>query len=103
MLAYAVLLVPVEHPNTANRLVIFAGRPGLPYQERVVEQWDGGGAGTYFIRKLAIRQVFSTEWIRRLHVAATDGVLLVDSGTAEYGAEVYFWADHDYKHEPVDR
>jgi hypothetical protein len=100
--AYAVLLVPVDHPDAAYRFVVFSGEEGQPFHKLVVEEWNGAGAANYFIRKVQIASFFSDAWKRKLHVASKEGILLADAGTTEYETDVYYWADQAYHHEPVD-
>jgi hypothetical protein len=67
-----------------------------------VDQRDKGGAANYFIHRVPIAKAFSAEWVRKLKVAAQDGVKSVDAAENEYGVDVYFWADGQYRHEPID-
>jgi hypothetical protein len=60
------------------------------------------GASNYFIRRVHIAKVFSTEWVKKLKVASKDGVMSVDAAENEYGVDVYFWTDGQYRHEPID-
>jgi hypothetical protein len=102
-ISYAVLLVPVEKPDAAYRLLIFTLSGGTaPGFLETADQWDGGGAANYFIRRVHIAKVFSTEWVKKLNVASKDGVMSVDAAENEYGVGVYFWADGQYRLEPID-
>jgi hypothetical protein len=102
-LSYAVLLVPNEKPDAAYRIVIFTPSGGTtPGSLDIADQWDKGGAANYFIRGVRIAKVFSAEWLKKLKVAARDGVESVDAAENEYGVDVYFWADGQYRHEPID-
>jgi len=102
-LSYAILLVPIEKPDAAYRLVIFTLSSGsAPGSLDTADQWDNGGAANYFIHPVRIAKVFSGEWVRKLKVAAKDGVVSVDAGENDYGADVYFWANGQYRHEPID-
>src|SRR5580658_1936 len=88
---YAILLVPVGHPDTAYRFLVFSGDEGQPPHKSLVEKWDGGGAANYFIQKIRIADYFSDVSKRRLQVDANDGILLADAGKTEYETDVYFW------------
>jgi hypothetical protein len=99
---YAVLLVPVGHPDTAYRFLVFSGDEGQPPHKSLVEKWDGGGAANYFIQKIRIADYFSDVSKRRLQVDANDGILLADAGKTEYETDVYFWSKGHYRHQPVD-
>jgi hypothetical protein len=72
------------------------------YEVRVVEQSDDRGAANFFIRAAKVSKFFDEQSRRKFHVLVTDAVLLVDSGENEYGVDVYFWANDQYQHEPVD-
>jgi hypothetical protein len=101
--SYAVLLVPTNNPDTAYKLLVFTPGASKPADMlKSVEQWDKGGASNYFIHQIKIQDFFSTEWVRKLHVKTKDGILFVDAGETEYEADVYFWADGHYRHEPTD-
>jgi hypothetical protein len=102
-LSYAVLLVPIEKPDAAYRLVIFTLSGGAaPGSIETADQWDKGGAANYFIRSVRIAKVFSGEWVRKLKVGAKDGVISFEAAENEYGVDVYFWANGQYRHEPID-
>jgi hypothetical protein len=49
-----------------------------------------------------IAKVFSAEWIRKLKVTAKDGVMSVEAAENEYGVDVFFRANGQYRHEPID-
>jgi len=102
-LSFAVLLVPIDKPDSAYRLVIFtlSGDTALGSLE-TADQWDNGGAANYFIRRVVIAKVFSAEWIRKLKVTAKDGVMSVEAAENEYGADVFFRTNGQYRHEPID-
>jgi hypothetical protein len=100
--AYAVLLVPVDHPDTAYRFVVFSANEGQPFHRLLVEKLEGAGAANYFIHRVPIADFFSEVWKRKLHVNAKGGILLVDAGTTEYETDVYFWSEGRYQHQPVD-
>ncbi len=102
-LSYAVLLVPIEKPDAAYRLVIFTLSGGTaPGSLETADQRDNGAAANYYIRRVHIAKVFSAEWVRKLKVAAKDGVMSVEAAENEYGVDVYFWANGQYRHEPID-
>ena len=103
-LSFAVLLVPIEKPNAAYRLLIFTfSGVGESGTFETVDQWDKGGAGNCFIRRVRLAKVFGAEWVKKLNIAAKDGVMSVEATEDEYGIEVYFWANGQYRHEPLDR
>ena len=103
-LSFAVLLVPIDKPDAAYRLVIFTLSGGTaPGSLVTADQWDNGGAANYFIRRVHIAKVFSTEWVRKFKVTAKDGVMSVEAAENEYGVDVYFWANGQYRHEPIDK
>jgi hypothetical protein len=102
-LSYAVLLVPIEKPDAAYRLVIFTLSGGTaPGSFETADEWDNGGAANYYIRPVHIAKVFSSEWMRKLKVTAKDGVMSVEAAETEYGVDIYFWANGQYRHEPID-
>jgi hypothetical protein len=103
-LSYAVLLVPIEKPDAAYRLMIFTLSGGAaPGSLDTADQWDNGGAANYFIRSVRIAKLFTGEWVRKLRVGAKDGVMSVEAAENEYGVDVYFWANGQYRHEPIDQ
>lgn len=103
-LSFAILLVPIEKPNAAYRLLIFTlSGSTSPGSLETVDQFDDGGAANYYIRGVLIAKVFRAEWIRKLKVTAKDGVMSVEAAENEYGVDVFFWANGRYRHEPIDR
>jgi hypothetical protein len=102
-LSYAILLVPTENPDAAYRLLIFTLSGGIaPGSLETADQWDNGGAANYFIRRVRIAKFFSPQWVKKLDVAAQDGVMSVEAAKNEYGAGIYFRANGQYRHEPID-
>lgn len=101
--SYAVLLVPAGNSDAAYRLVVFTSSGGAsPGTLETIDQWDNGGAANNFIHSVRIAKVFSPEWVRKLNVKTKEGVLSVDAGENEYGVDVYFWSDGQFRHEPID-
>ncbi len=101
--SYALVLVPIGNPDSAYRFVVFTpGSSASANEFRVVEQWDKAGASNYFVHKIRISRAFSSEWVRKLHAKARDGILFVDAADTEYEADVYFWTGNQYQHEPLD-
>ena len=101
--AYGLLLVPLYHPETGYRFVVFSRKTGQPsYETAVVEKSDDHGASNYFIRKVPIRRFFGEESKRKLQVQASEGIVMTDSAEQEYEADIYFWSNGRYRHEPVD-
>jgi hypothetical protein len=102
-LSYAVLLVPIEKPRSAYRLLIFTFRgDGASGMLETADHWDKGGAANCFIRRVRLAKVFSAEWVKKLNTAVKDGVMSVEAAENEYGVDVYFWANGQYRHEPID-
>jgi hypothetical protein len=103
-LSYALLLVPIEESDAAFRFMIFTPSGGAaPGSLEAVDEWEKGGAANYFIRSVRIAKVFSSAWVRKLRVGTKDGVMSVEAAENEYGVEVYFWANGQYRHEPIDQ
>jgi hypothetical protein len=101
--SYGFLLVPIDHPDSAYRFVVFSRNTGqLSYAATIVEKLDGHGASNYFVRKVPVKDFFSEESGKKFQVEATDAILLVDSAEQEYGTDIYFWSNGSYRHEPVD-
>lgn len=101
--SYAVLLVPVDHPDAGYRFVVFSHKAEQPsYETTVVEKSDDNGASNYFIRKVAISRFFNEESKRKFQVQAAEAILMVDSAESEYEADLYFWANGRFQQQPVD-
>jgi len=107
-LSYAVLLVPLKSPDSAYRFIVFTsldrkqGDDLTVVDFTVVESSDAPGAANDFIRTVPIAKIFSADWRRKHKVAKPEGILFVDAGLDEYEADVYFWAEGKYHHEPID-
>ncbi len=101
--SYALLLVPVDHPDAGYRFMVFSRKTGQPsYEATVVEKSDDHGASNYFIRKIPIDEFFSEESKRKFQVQATEAILMVDSAEQEYEADIYFWSNGRYRQQAVD-
>ena len=101
--SYAVLLVPVDHPDAGYRFLVFRRKSQQPsYEITVVDQFDDRGASNYFIRKVPINKFFSEESKKKFQVQAIEGILMVDSAEQEYEADVYFWSNGRFQQQPVD-
>lgn len=101
--SYAILLVPIKNPDEGYRLLVFTPVRGQsPGHLTVVEQSNQPGSADLFIHTIEISKVFSAEWRRKLRATTKDGLLVVDSGDAEYEADVYFRSGGRYRHEPID-
>jgi len=101
--SYALLLIPIGQPDAGYRFLVFSRNTGQSfYQATVVEHSDDHGASNYFIRRVSIGKFFDEESKRKFQVQATDGIVMTDSAENEYGADVYFWSNGSYRHEPID-
>jgi hypothetical protein len=101
--SYAVLLVPIDHPDAGYRFLVFSRKTGQnSYETTVVEKSDDHGASSYFIRTVSVRQFFSEQSKKKFQVEAADCILMVDSAEQEYGTDIYFWSNGHFRHEPVD-
>jgi hypothetical protein len=111
--SYAVLLVPVPHPEHPKagfsetdlgvRLIVFTPKVGLSsYEATVVERSNDNIPSNYFIRKAPISRLFNEESKRKFQVRATEAILMVDSAEHEYEADIYFWSNGRFRQEPVD-
>ncbi len=101
--SYALLLVPIDHPDAGYKLLVFSPKTGLSSCETtVVEQSNDHGASNYFIRKVSVSEFFSEESKRKFQVEAADCILMVDSAEKEYETDVYFWSNGRFRREPVD-
>jgi hypothetical protein len=101
--AYAVLLVPSGHPDTAYTFVVFAPQPGdSEYEELVVEKSDQRGASNFYVQQVPVSKFFDETSKKKFQVQATEAVLMVDSAENEYEAEIYFWSNGRFRQEPVD-
>jgi hypothetical protein len=101
--SYALLLVPIGHPDAGYRFLVFSRNAGQSsYEATVVEQSDDHGASNYFIRRVSIGKFFGEESKRKFQVQATDGIVMTDSAEQEYEADIYFRSKGRYRQEPVD-
>jgi hypothetical protein len=101
--SYAVLLVPANKRDTGYRLLVFTPNARhSPEPFRVIEQSDMIGASNFFVHRIQIAKVFSSEWVKKLRVSTKDGILFVGAGTSEYEADVYFWTGDKYQHDAID-
>jgi len=59
-------------------------------------------AGNFFVHAIQLGEFFNQQWTEKLGFAAKAGILLLDAGEQEYEADVYYWAQGRYQHQPVD-
>jgi hypothetical protein len=100
--SYALLLVPLSKPDSASRFLVFTPDNEVQGGLTIVESFDGPGAANGFVRTVALNKVFSADWRRKLNVGGPEAILFVDAGLDEYEADVYFWSEGKYHHEPLD-
>lgn len=100
--SYALLLVPLRNSDAAYRFVAFTPNKEAHGDITIIESFDGPGAANGFICRVFLTQMFNADWRRKLKVVGPDGILFVDAGINEYEADVYFWSDGKYHHEPID-
>jgi hypothetical protein len=73
------------------------------------------GRGKYLVLKYLVQKYLVQKYLvpnycgdrseesrRKFQPQATEGILMVDSAEHEYEADVYFWPNGRYRHEPVD-
>ena len=102
-LSYTVLLVPTVRRGTAYKLIVFSPKTGQAgYGLTVLDQSNDGKAENYMIHTISIADFFNQQSRTKFKAYTRDGILFVDAGEREYGSEVYFWTDGQYRHEPVD-
>ena len=100
--SYAVLLVPVIHPDSAYKFLALSTEAPSKFTLTVIEEWKGRGASNYFLHTERVKKWFDSNWIRKLYVEAEDGILFVDAGSKEFEADLYFSADGRFQHDWVD-
>jgi hypothetical protein len=101
---YVLLLVSESGTDQGYKLIAFgpSDDDARAYDPQIIEQSDKGGSSHNFIHAIQIDKVFSPEWVGKLHVKVRQGILFVDAPESEYEVDVYFWADGQYRHEPID-
>jgi hypothetical protein len=101
--SYAILLVPIDRPDSGYRFLVFDRKPEQPaYKTTLVEHSGEFGASNHFIRKIPISEFFNEKSKGKFQVQATEGILMVDSSDQEYEADVFFWSKGRFQHQPVD-
>ena len=100
--SYALLLVPLSNPDSAYRFLVFTPNKEAQSDLTIIESSDAPGAANGFVRSVALSKMFSADWSRKLNVAEPEGILFIDAGPDEYEADVYFWSEGKYHHEPID-
>ncbi len=101
--SYAVLLVPKLHADSGYKFLVFAPQAAQPaYDMRLVDLSDSSGASYYFIHTVQVRKFFNEVSRRKFGVQSSECILFVGSGQEGYEADVYFWTNGNYQHQPVD-
>jgi hypothetical protein len=100
---YALLLVPVNHPDAGYRILVFSrSMRGPSYETTFVEKSDEAGASNYFLSKVPIAEFFSDESNKKFQMQTTEAILKVDAGDHEYEADICYWSNGSYRQEPLD-
>ena len=101
--SYAVLLVSPHHPDSGYKLIVYNRPEGKPLYEAVeIEHSDDPGASNYFIRKVVLTDFFNEEVKKKFNAQSPEGILLVHSAEQKHEANIYFFSNGSYRHEPVD-
>ncbi len=99
-LSYAVLMVPRDHPDSAYKLLVFSGKGSeRDYQVAVLDASADPGVNDIFIHTVRLGDFFSKDSQKQLEMTADDGIIFVEAGTKQYGAEVFFRSKNGYRHE----
>lgn len=98
--SYALLLRPADQKHQGYRLVVMTSRNDRKtYDLKTLDQSDGPGSENVYIRTMKV----DARTQKRFGIAASEGILLVNSGESEYEANLYFWTRRGYRREWVDR
>src|SRR5712671_6634531 len=100
--SYAVLLVHRDESDRGHRLLVFRPEPGGKYVETILESSDLPGAKDTFVRTAPIADFFDRRSVRQFKPIAREGILIVESGANQFGAEIFFSTQSGYRHEPVE-
>ncbi len=101
--SHAVLLVPRTRADSGYRLLVFSRKTSRPtYQLTVLEQSDDVGARDVFIRKVRISDFFNKQSQKQLSIGVNEGILIVESGEQQFGADIFFWTREGYRHKPTE-
>jgi len=101
--SYALLLVPEANPDAGYRFIVLSQSPGQSeYKATVLEKMDQAGAANYLIRGTPIGKFFDQASKNHFNARTPDVILLFDSAEKEYGVEVYYRSESNYRHDPVD-
>jgi hypothetical protein len=101
--AYAVLLVPRARPERAYRFLVFSNRHGeSTHRVTTVEAFDKGGAQNLFIRSVRMSDLFDHASRRKLGITTSEGVVIVESGSSELFADIFFWTKDGYRREAME-
>lgn len=101
--SYAVLLVAADRTDRGYRFVIFNPKVAQSsYDATIVETYDQSGGSNYFIQKALVSDWFDAASKKKFQVQTQEAIVMVDSAEQEYGAEIYFWSNGSFRHEPID-
>jgi hypothetical protein len=102
MLSYAVLLISQARADAGYKFLVFSPKAGQSSYEMRAADSDDNGAANFFIHTVQISKFFDEPSRRKFQVQTSEGILLVDAAEKEYEADVYFWSNGSYQHQPVD-
>jgi hypothetical protein len=96
-------IAPQDHADAGYNFLVFSPKDGqASYEMRTVKQPSESGAANFFIHAVRIGKFFDEQSRRKFQAKTSEGILLVDSAEKEYEADVYFWTNGSYQHQPVD-
>jgi len=100
--SYAILLVQSDQSDRGYRLLVFRPQVSGKYRPTTLESSDRPGAKDTFIRSVHISVFFDSRSLRQFKPVGRDGILIVESGVSQYGADVFFRTASGYQREPVE-
>lgn len=101
-LSYAILLVSRGDIDKGYRFLVFSPKDGQrSYEMRVVDSGESDGSH-FFTCAVRMSKFFNKESRKKFQAYTSDGILLLDAAEQEYEVDVYFWANGNYQHQPVD-
>jgi hypothetical protein len=100
--AYALLLVPVDHSANGYKFVVFSAPAGQSFYGFKMLASGAINASAFFIHAVTIDRVFDSALKKKYRPKGSDAILLTLLDDKVPTQNVYFWTGDSYDHSQVD-
>jgi hypothetical protein len=100
--AYALLLVPVDHSASGYKFVVFNAPSGQSFYGFKTLDQSAANASAFFIHSIAIDRAFDSALTKQFRPKQNDAVMLFYADDRIASQNVFYWKGDSYDHAQVD-